>query len=107
MGLCRDPLIRLLIRNNVDAPWSRVDAVVVGGPCSVEGCLSRHMYNSSVCYKHKGHKHEGHKHEVERAPHPTNDYTPPAWMWPFELLVQVDYLFWIILGLGVAIKWVF
>ena len=64
------------------------------------------MYNSSVCYKHKGHKHKGHKHEVERAPHPTNDYTPPAWMWPFELLVQVEYLFWIIILLGVAIKWV-
>ena len=27
-------------------------------------------------------------------------------MWPFELLVQVEYLFWIIILLGVAIKWV-
>ena len=107
MGLCRDPLIRLLIRNNVDAPWSRVDAVVVGGPCSVEGCLSRHMYNSSVCYKHKGHKHEGGKHEVARAPHLTDDYTQPAWMFPFALFATLlEYLVWIIIGLEV-LKWVF
>jgi hypothetical protein len=84
--------------------------MAVGGPCSVEGCLGRHMYNSSVCYKHKGHKHEGHKHEVERAPHPTDDYTPPAWMWPFALLVQVEYMFWAIVAvmmLNKAIRWVF
>ena len=28
----------------------------VGGPCSVEGCNRQHMYNSPVCYKHKGQK---------------------------------------------------
>ena len=28
----------------------------VGGSCSVEGCNRQHMYNSPVCYKHKGQK---------------------------------------------------
>ena len=63
------------------------------------------MYNSSVCYKHKGHK-----HEVERAPHPTDDYTPPAWMWPFALFESLNYWFWAIIAvwwLNMAIKWVF
>lgn len=27
--------------------------MVVGGPCSVEGCKRTHMYNSPVCYTHK------------------------------------------------------
>jgi len=27
---------------------------VVGGPCGVKGCRSPTMYQSSVCYKHKG-----------------------------------------------------
>ena len=27
--------------------------MVVGGPCSVEGCNRTHMYNSPVCYTHK------------------------------------------------------
>ena len=34
----------------------RIDAVNVGGPCSIEGCKRQHMYNSPVCYKHKGQK---------------------------------------------------
>ena len=28
----------------------------VGGPCAIEGCKRIHMYNSPVCYKHKGQK---------------------------------------------------
>jgi hypothetical protein len=28
--------------------------MVVGGHCSVEGCKRQHMYNSLVCYMHKG-----------------------------------------------------
>ncbi|MCH2640707.1 MAG: hypothetical protein MKZ60_06020 [Candidatus Thalassarchaeum sp.] len=28
----------------------------VGGPCSIQGCKRKHMYNSPVCYKHKGQK---------------------------------------------------
>ena len=28
----------------------------VGGPCSIQGCKRTHMYNSPVCYKHKGQK---------------------------------------------------
>lgn len=27
--------------------------MVVGGPCSIEGCNRTRMYNSPVCYKHK------------------------------------------------------
>ena len=28
----------------------------VGGPCAFDGCKRKHMYNSPVCYKHKGQK---------------------------------------------------
>ena len=28
----------------------------VGGPCAIQGCKRQHMYNSLVCYKHKGQK---------------------------------------------------
>ena len=28
----------------------------IGGPCSIQGCKRIHMYNSTVCYKHKGQK---------------------------------------------------
>ncbi|SVD56183.1 uncharacterized protein METZ01_LOCUS409037, partial [marine metagenome] len=30
--------------------------VGVGGPCAFDGCKRKHMYNSLVCYKHKGQK---------------------------------------------------
>ena len=26
----------------------------LGGPCAFDGCKRKHMYNSPVCYKHKG-----------------------------------------------------
>ena len=57
------------------------------------------MYNSSVCYKHKGHK-----HEVERAPHPTDDDTSTNWIW--DVLIQFDVIYVLILILVAAIKWV-
>ena len=57
------------------------------------------MYNSSVCYKHKGHK-----HEVERAPHPTDDDTSTNWIW--DVLIQFDVFIGLILILVAAIKWV-
>ena len=79
--------------NRSSAPWS------IGGPCSVEGCLSRHMYNSSVCYKHKGHK-----HEVERAPPPVPLKRSSASLEGFAFL---DVIIGLILILVVAIKWVF
>ena len=28
----------------------------VGGPCSIDGCKSNHMYKSEFCYKHRGSK---------------------------------------------------
>ena len=28
----------------------------LGGPCAFDGCKRKHMYNSPVCYKHKGQK---------------------------------------------------
>ena len=77
-----------------------MDAVVVGGPCSEEGCLSQHMYNSSVCYKHKGHK-----HDVERAP-PTVPLKRSSASW-LEVIPNLDVIIGLILILGVAIKWVF
>jgi len=30
--------------------------VSVNGPCAFDGCKRKHMYNSPVCYKHKGQK---------------------------------------------------
>ena len=36
----------------------------VAGPCSVEGCNRYHMYNSPVCYKHKGQKPKPKKKQV-------------------------------------------
>jgi len=38
--------------------------VRVAGPCSVEGCNRYHMYNSPVCYKHKGQKPKPKKKQV-------------------------------------------
>ena len=61
------------------------------------------MYNSSVCYKHKGHKHEGHKHEVESAPPPSSG---SGELWLVGLLFP-DVIIGLILILVVAIKWVF
>ena len=50
----------------------------VGGPCSVEGCNRHHMYNSPVCYKHKGEKpppppSKKTKQETETEPTPSKD----------------------------------
>ena len=36
----------------------------VGGPCAFEGCKREHMYNSPVCYKHKGQKPKPKKKQV-------------------------------------------
>ena len=57
------------------------------------------MYNSSVCYKHKGHK-----HEVERAPPPVPLKRSSA-PWLVGLLFP-DVIYVLILILVVAIKWV-
>ena len=91
--------MRVKISGHVEDPNTPPRVMAVGGPCGVEGCMGRHMYNSSVCYKHKGHK-----HEVERAPHPTDDDTSTNWIW--DVLIQFDVFIGLILILVAAIKWV-
>ena len=87
------------ISGHVEDPNTLPRVMAVGGPCSVEGCLGRHMYNSSVCYKHKGHK-----HEVERAPPPVPLKRSSA-PWLVGLLFP-DVIYVLILTLVMAIKWV-
>lgn len=45
-----------------------MDAVVVGGPCSFEGCKRTTMYQSHYCYKHKGQKSKTKEQETETGP---------------------------------------
>ena len=45
----------------------------VGGPCSIEGCKRQHMYNSLVCYKHKGQKPPLPPPVTETEPTPSKD----------------------------------
>ena len=40
--------------------------MVVGGPCSVEGCTRAHMYNSPVCHKHMDNTKYVLRGEIER-----------------------------------------
>ena len=58
----------------------------IGGPCAVEGCKGIHMYNSSVCFKHKESKERYPKQQTE-----TKHYPYPKRNW-LELLCVIYLL---------------
>jgi len=47
--------------------------VSVGGPCAFDGCKRKHMYNSPVCYKHRGQKPPLPPPVTETEPTPSKD----------------------------------
>ena len=58
----------------------------IGGPCAVEGCKGKHMFNSSVCFKHKESKERHPKQQTE-----TKHYPYPKRNW-LELLCVIYLL---------------
>ena len=58
----------------------------IGGPCAVEGCKGKHMFNSSVCFKHKESKERHPKQQTE-----TKHYPYPKRNW-LEFLCAIYFL---------------
>ena len=58
--------------SRIQSYWSIKEpgTVSIGGPCAVEGCKRIHMYNSSVCFKHKESKERYPKQQTETKHYP-------------------------------------